>query len=228
MLLMTKIFTATMYYELLLFFRDRKSILHSVGFFIIVTILFPIALAPHPDLLKKFAPGILWAAALLACLLALESWLRHDLENHALEQLLLSPCPLAWLMTSKIIAFWLVITLPLLLITPLLGLLLHLSGQEITIIELSFLTGTPAVIAIGATCKTLVCSLPQQGALLGLLMLPLTVPILIIGINTLIQFNLNLPVISNLAFLSGVSLLCLCCLPTAIATILRWSIEDVY
>lgn len=222
---MFKIFASTVYYELLLFFRDRKAVFHALGFFILVSILFPLALAPQPELLKKFAPGILWVAALLACLLALEGWLHSDLEDQALEQLLLSAHPLAWLVTAKMIAFWLAMALPLLLMTPVMGLLLHLSSWEICLLELSLLSGTPAIMSIGATCKSLVLSLQQQGALLGLLVLPLTLPILIMGINTLLQYQLSLSVATNLAFLSGISLLCWCFLPLAIAATLRWGVE---
>lgn len=222
---MFKIFTAILYYELLQFSRDKSTVFHVLGFFIIVTLLFPIALAPFPELIKKFAAAILWVAALLACLLALENWLRADIENHAIEQLLLSPHSLAWLITAKIFAFWLVVALPLFLATPLLGGLLHLSIDEIGLVELSFLTGTPAIILLGAICKTLILSLPQQGALLGLLVLPLVLPVLIIGTSTLMQFQVQVSIIANITFLSGLSLLCFCCIPVAIATILRWSGE---
>lgn len=223
---MFKIFSSILYYELLYFLRDRRLILHSLGFFVIVTLLFPIALAPQPDLLQKFAPGILWVAALLAVLLALENWLRTDLEDQALEQLLLSVHPLAWLVSAKLLAFWLVVTLPLILVTPLLGLLLQLPGSEIALLALSFFLGTPALIAVGATCKALTLSLPQQGALLGLLVLPLCLPVLMMGINTLLQIKLSVPVTANLAFLGGVSLLSFCFLPLAIAAVLRWSSQS--
>ncbi len=219
---MFKIFLSTLYYELLLFGRERHVILHSLGFFIIVTVLFPIALTPYPELLQKSAPAILWVAATVACLLALENWLKSDVADQAIEQLLLSVHPLPWLVFAKLIAFWLVVILPLLLITPLLGLLLQLSSVDIVILSLSLLTGTPAIIAIGATCKALTLSLQEQGVLLGLLVLPLTLPILIMGVNTLLQSRVALSVTSNLAFLSGVSLLCLCFLPLAIGSALRW------
>ncbi len=222
---MFKIFCSTLYYELLLFFRDKKAVFFSLGFFIFVALLFPIALSPHPDLLKKFAPGILWVAALLSSLLALENWLSSDLEDQALEQLLLCGLPLPWLIAAKMTAFWLAAVLPLLLATPILGLMLHLSALDLSVLLLSLLAGTPALIAIGATCKALTFSLPQQGTLLGLLVLPLTLPILIMGINTLIESELALPVGGNLAFLGGLSLLCFCLLPAAIASALRWGME---
>lgn len=222
---MFKIFCSILYYELLLFFRDKNAVFFSLGFFMIVALLFPIALSPHPDLLKKFAPGILWVAALLSSLLALENWLSSDLEDQALEQLLLCGLPLSWLIGAKLAAFWLAAVLPLLLATPLLGLTLHLSGVELGIFLLSLLAGTPALIALGAACKALTLSLQQQGTLLGLLVLPLTLPILIMGINTLLESELALPVGGNLAFLGGLSLLCFCLLPAAIAYVLRWGME---
>src|SRR5690242_13548821 len=98
---MFKIFFTLLYYEWLLFFRDKQAIFYSLGFFMIVTLLFPIAISPDPNLLQKYGSGIIWIAALLASLLALEGWLRLDLEDQALEQLLLSSFPLAWLITAK-------------------------------------------------------------------------------------------------------------------------------
>lgn len=222
---MFKIFFSTLYYELLLCMRDKKAAFYSLGFFMIVALLFPIALSPQPDLLKKFAPGILWVSALLACLLALENWLSSDLEDQALEQVLLCGFPLPWLIAAKLTAFWLVAVLPLLLATPVLALVLHLSWAELGVLLLSLLAGTPALIAIGAACKALTLSLQQQGALLGLLVLPLTLPILIMGINTQLESALALPIAGNLAFLGGLSLLCFCLLPTAIAYTLRWGME---
>lgn len=223
---MFNVFFTILYYELLLFYRDKRIVLHSLGFFLIVTILFPIALSPHPDLLRKFAPGILWVAVLLACLLALENWLRSDLDENAIEQLVLSSFPLPWLLTAKIIAFWLAVTLPLLTIAPLMGVLLHLNSIEIIVFCLSFLIGTPAIITIGSTCKSLILNLPQQGVLLGLLVLPLTLPILIIGVNVLLQVQFALTVANNLAFLAGTSLVCLTSLPWAMACAIRWGMES--
>ncbi len=222
---MFKIFFALLYYELLLFFRNKQVILYALGFFILVAFLFPIALSPHPDLLQQFAPGILWVAALLAALLTLNHWLDSELEYEALEQLLLSSLPLPWLITAKLFAFWLAAILPLLLATPLLGLMLHLSWQDLGVLLLSLLAGTPALITIGATCKTLILRL-QQGALLGLLVLPLTLPILILGVNTLIENRLAFPYWANLAFLSGISLFSLSLLPFAIACLLKWGREE--
>jgi len=222
---MTKVFLSLLYFELLLFYRDKRTFLHALAFFLIVALLFPIALSPFPELLRKFAPGIVWVAALLSTLLALENWLRSDLEDQALEQLLLSTCPLSTVVAAKILAFWLASALPLIVATPLLGLLLHLSGKEILILMASLLSGTPALIAIGATCKTLTLQLQQSGALLGLLVLPLCLPILLMGINTLMQAQLSLPVLGNLAFLSGLSLIGFALLPIAIACALRWGME---
>lgn len=223
---MFKLFFSVLYYEWLLFFRDKKTLIYSLGFYLIVALLFPIALSPYPDLLKKCAPGIVWIAALLSSLLALENWLGSDLEENALEQSLLCSFPLSWLIAAKLLAFWLAAALPLLIATPLLAFTLQLSLTELGILLLSLLAGTPALVALGAACKALTLSLRQQGSLLGLLVLPLTLPILILGVNTLIASSLSLPISGSLAFLSAISLLCFCLLPKAIAVVLRWGMEE--
>jgi heme exporter protein B len=81
------------------------------------------------------------------------------------------------------------------------------------------------VIALGATCKTLILGLNQGSALLGLLILPLTLPVLIMGINTLTQLHMGLSVNGNLAFLGGLSLLSFAALPFAMAAALRLGME---
>lgn len=222
---MIKLFFSILHFEWLLFYRDKKILFYSFGFYLIVALLFPIALSPYPDLLKKCAPGVVWVAALLASLLALENWLSSDLEEEALEQTLLCSFPLSWLIVAKLTAFWLAAVLPLLTATPLLAFTFQLSLTELGVLLLSLLAGTPALVAMGATCKALTLSLRQQGSLLGLIVLPLTLPILILGVNTLIESSLMLPIAGSLAFLSGVSLLCFCVLPKTIAAVLRWGME---
>ncbi len=208
--------------ELLLIQRDKKIIFHSLGFFLVIIFGLHLSFSSQPNLLHNLTPGIVWVSIFLASLLGLENFLRLDLEDAALDQLLLSPFSLTGLLTLKICVFWLATVLPLICLLPVLLPILHLSWPEMLTLLSSLLLATPAFICIGATCKTLTLHLPQQGALLGLLLLPLCVPILLIGIDTFSQLNLHNGIMGNLAFLAGISLICFCTLPFAISHLLHW------
>jgi heme exporter protein B len=132
-------FTAILHRDLLLACRRFAELGNPLVFFVIVVTLFPLALGAEPELLRRCAPGIIWVSALLAALLSLEGMLRSDFEDGSLEQLLLSPQPAALLMAAKVLAHWLATGLPLLLLAPVLGLLLNLSGSVLIILMASLI-----------------------------------------------------------------------------------------
>ncbi len=109
-----------------LVWRKRGDAMQPMLFAVMVIALFPLALGAEPGMLARIAPGVLWVAVLLAGMLTLDSLFRSDLEDGSLEQLLLSPVPLAWLIATRVAVHWTVTSLPLLLLTPLFAELLHL------------------------------------------------------------------------------------------------------
>jgi heme exporter protein B len=223
---MLKAALSVFYTELLLLLRRSHEWLYSLGFFIIVINLFPLAVTPDPILLQKIMPGCIWIAALLASLLSLQPLFSTDLEDGNLEQWLLSQVPLTLLMFAKLSAQWLVTELPLILLTPLLGNLFHLSEMAVFALCCSLLLGTPILLLIGSLGVALTLGLRQQGVLLSLLILPLVVPVLIFGVITVQQAQAGLSVAGPLAFLAGLSLLTITLLPWAIAATLRISLDD--
>ena len=159
--------------ELVLLWRRSQEWLYPLGFFVIVITLFPLAFTPDPAFLQRYVPGGVWIAALLASLLSVETIFYADLEDGNLEQLLLSPLPLPLVMLIKLGALWVATQLPLILLTPLIGLLFHFTPQTIITLCISLLLGTPMLTLIGSLCVALTLGLRQQGTLLGLLILPL-------------------------------------------------------
>ncbi|OGT45390.1 MAG: heme exporter protein CcmB [Gammaproteobacteria bacterium RIFCSPHIGHO2_12_FULL_41_20] len=212
--------------DLLIFFRRAREWLYPLGFFIIVLSLFPLAMTPDPFLLQTLAPGIIWIAALLASLLALENIFVSDMEAGFIEQLLLNAHPLSLLLTVKIIAHWLVAEMPLILLMPLLGWWFHLSFAVSGMLMITLLLGTPIFSLLGMLGVALTLGLRSQGALLGLLILPLMVPVLVFGVGTVQQYMAGLPVLGNVAFLAGLLLATGCGLPLAIAAALRISLDE--
>jgi len=214
------------YAELLLVLRRSQEWLYPLGFFVIVISLFPLAFTPDPQFLQKYVPGCIWIAALLASLLSIEHVFFTDMEEGNLEQLLLSQVPLTLIMLAKLSAQWVVSELPLILLTPFLGMLFRLPIETILALCMSLLLGTPILTLIGSFGVALTLGLRQQGVLLGLLMLPLVTPVLIVGVSIAQQSAAQLPTLGPLAFLAGLSVFAITLLPWAIAATIRISMDD--
>lgn len=214
------------YIELILLLRRSQEWLYPLSFFLIVISLFPLAFTPDPLFLQKYIPGCVWIAALLASLLSVETVFIAELEDGNIDQLLLAHTPLTLLLFSKLAAQWLVTQLPLVLLTPLLGMMFHLPLSVIVTLSLSLLVGTPILTLIGSLGVALTLGLRQQGVLLGLLILPLVTPVLIFGVNIVQQSQAGFSIAGPLAFLTGLSIFALTLLPWAIAATLRVSIDD--
>jgi len=150
-------------------------------FFVIVITLFPLALGAEHTLLQRFAPGVLWVAALLAMLLAQESVFRADFEDGSLEQLALSPQPLWILVLAKVASHWLLTGIPLVLLSPLAAYALYLPGDAIPTLMLALGLGTLLLSLLGAIGAALTVGLHRGGVLLAILILPLAVPTMLLG-----------------------------------------------
>ena len=171
--------------DLTIAMRRRSDIFTTLIFFVIVVSLFPLGIGPEPETLRLIAPGIVWVGALLASMLALEQIFSADHRDGTLEQMLLTPQPAALLVTGKVIAHWLVSGVPLVLMSPLLGLQYNLSWEALGTLIVSLLLGTPALSLIGAIGAALVLGARRGGVLLSLLMLPLYVPVLIFAVSAI-------------------------------------------
>ena len=167
--------------------RDGASLGTALGFALVVVTLMPLGLGPDPALLARIAPGTLWIATLLAALLSVSRLFESDHYDGSLAVLQSAPVPLELVVLIKIIAHWFTTALPLVLMTPLLGLLLNLQSSAYPALMASMLAGTPAVSAIGAIGAALTLATRKSGLLIALLILPLYVPILIFGISAMDQ-----------------------------------------
>ena len=151
-------------------------------FFLVVVVMMPFALGPDLGLLARIGPAILWLGALLASLLALDRLFLVDHEDGSLDLLMMGPVPLELAVAAKGIAHWLTSSLPLVAISPLLGLMLNVEMQAMGAVTLTLLAGTPALTFIGLIGAALSVTLRRGGLLLAVLVLPLTVPVLIFGV----------------------------------------------
>jgi heme exporter protein B len=162
-------------------FRRWEQVTHPVVFFVMVATLFPLALSPEPSLLRNIAPGVVWVAALLSSLLALESLFRADLEDGTLEQLTLSGQPLGWLLLAKTLAHWFLSGVPLVIAAPLVAAALAAPGESVGVLMTALLLGTGVLSFLGAVGAALTLGSRRGSVLLSLLVLPLAMPVLIFG-----------------------------------------------
>jgi heme exporter protein B len=206
--------------------RVGGGALIGVLFFLVVVTLVPFALGPDLALLKRIGPAILWLAALLASLLALDRLFAVDHEDGSLDLLLMSRAPLELVVAVKGLAHWLTTGLPLIIAAPLIGLLLNLDGLAEAALVLTLLVGTPALTFIGLIGAAIAVALRRGGLLLAVLVLPLTVPVLIFGVAAA-----NAAVTGPVPFGTPFTILCALSLaslvvgPFAAAAALRQEIE---
>ena len=221
----TRAFALLLKRDLILAVRHRGEMLNPLLFFVLVTSLFPLGIGADPVLLKSIGPGIIWVAALLAALLSLDGIFRSDFEDGTLEQLLLSSHPVSVLVLAKVLAHWLITGLPLLLISPLLGILLGLPAAGIQVLLVTLLLGTPVLSLLGAVGVALTVGLRKGGMILSLLVLPLYVPLLIFAANAVDTAAAGLPITAHLSLISALLVLALSLSPLATAAALRISLS---
>lgn len=222
---MFKAFYTVVMRDLLLAMRNRSDILTTVFFFIIAISLFPLGIGPELDTLREIAPGVFWVAALLASMLALERLFAIDYADGTLEQLLLTPQPTTILVLAKVLAHWLITGVPLVLLSPLLGLQYDLSSEAIQALMLTLLLGTPSLSLIGAIGAALTLGLRGGGVLVSLLVLPLYIPVLIFGAGAVEATVSGLGGAGHVSMLGAIFLLSLVLAPLATVAALRVSAE---
>jgi len=211
--------------DLILAMRRKSDVTSTLFFFVVVVSLFPLAIGPEMDTLRMIAPGIVWVAALLASMLALDHMFSVDYQDGSLEQLLLTPQPLTVLVVAKVLAHWLITGLPLVMIAPLLGIQYDLSADAIKVLLVTLLVGTPALSLIGAIGAALTLGLRGGGVLVSLLVLPLTIPVLIFGAGA-VEANISgLGSEGHMSMLLAILVMSLLLAPLATAVALRISTE---
>ena len=162
--------------------RVGGGALIGVLFFVVVVTLTPFAIGPDLALLRRIGPAILWLAALLASLLALDRLFASDHEDGSLDLILTGRAPLELIIAAKGLAHWLTTAVPLIVAAPLIGLLLDIEPPAQAGLVLTLLVGTPALTFVGIVGAAIAVTLRRGGLLLAIIVLPLTVPVLIFGV----------------------------------------------
>ncbi|ELY4127613.1 heme exporter protein CcmB [Cronobacter malonaticus] len=211
--------------ELRLAARHRAELLNPLWFFLVVIVLFALGAGPEPQLLARIAPGVVWVAALLASLLAMDRLFRDDARDGALEQLMLLPTPLPVVVIAKVTAHWVATGLPLVVLSPLAALLMGLNGHAALTLLLTLLLGTPTLSFFGALGAALTAGLRRGGILLSLIILPLAIPLLIFSTAAVDAAVMQLPVGGFFALSGAFLTASVTLMPFATAAALRITIQ---
>ena len=196
-------FTLIVRRELRLALRRKGDALNVLVFFVVVASLFPLGVGPEPNQLRMMGAGVAWIGALLAAVLSLPRLFAADYADGTLEQMLVSPQPLAAIVLAKTAAHWLLTGLPLALAAPLIGLQYGLPTDALAILLASLLIGTPVLSLLGAAGAALTLGVRGGGALLGLLVLPLFVPVLVFGAGAVTSVLIGISPSAHLSLLGA-------------------------
>jgi|TARA_B100001063_G_scaffold55633_1_gene49576 heme exporter protein B len=207
--------------DLILAIRAGGGFGLGMAFFLMVVVLVPLGIGPDMVILAKVSVGILWVGALLACVLSLDRIFSLDYDDGTLELLVTSPIPLEAVVAVKAFSHWITTGLPLVIISPILGLFLGLQAGDLKWLFASLFLGTPALSAIGAFGAALTVGIRRGGLLLSLIVLPLYIPTLVFGSIVARTGVAGLSNNSAMLILTAITLVAFSILPFASAVVLR-------
>ena len=196
-----------------------------VAFFVLVVTLFPLAVGPEQAILGRIGSGVIWVAALLSAMLSMDRLFQQDYEDGSLDLFVLSPTALELLVLAKTLAHWMSTGLPLIIVSPLLGILMNVSSAGYGTMILSLALGTPILSLVGAIGAALSLGARRGGVLISLLILPLLIPVLVFGVSAVETALTDLPARSELMILGAMLLVALALGLYAAAAALRQAVE---
>jgi heme exporter protein B len=219
------VFTAVLRRDLRVAFRRWSELAHPLIFFIIVITLFPLALSPTASQLRDIGIGVLWVATFLSSLLAVDGLFRGDADDGSLEQLLLSPAPITITVLAKVAAHALVTLLPLICLVPVSAYTFNIPSAALPTLALALMLAAPTLSVLVALGAALTVSLRRGGSIVGLLVLPLTTPILIFGTRATDLSVNGEPTAAPLLLLAALAVLAITLGPLAIAAAVKVGLE---
>jgi heme exporter protein B len=211
--------------DLRLAWRHPGETLLVVAFFVLVASLFPLGVGAEPVLLARIGPGVIWVCALLAAFLSLPQMFATDYADGSLEQMALSPHPMAGWVTGKIAAHWMATGLPLTVLSPLLALQYGLGADTLVVMACALALGTPVLSLLGGACAALTLGARGGGMLLALLALPLFVPLLVFGAGAAEAQASGLSPSPHLSLLGAALIVAAMAVPPAVCAAIRITLD---
>ena len=212
--------------DVTLAWRRWDEVAQPLIFYVVVTTMFPLATTPDLSALREIGGGVVWVAALLSSLLALEALFRADVEDGTMEQWVLSGQPLGWILLAKVAAHWVLTGLPLVIMSPIVGTGLGLPTGVWGVLMLSLLLGTGTLSVLGGIGAALTVGVRRGSVLLSLLVLPLAMPMLIFG-SRAVQMQMDGDSLAGpLQLLAAIFFMALSLGPIAMSAAIRISVEN--
>lgn len=218
---MIKIFLSILSKDLLFYARRKGEWLLPILFCVMICSLFSMTFPYNPARLGEMAPSILWVTLILSTMLSLENILQSDFKTGGLELLILSPKPLSIIALGKVSAHWLAIGLPLTLLAPLLAIPLQLPLEAVPSLIISVGIGMPILSLVGMIAVGLTLGLQKGGVFLAILILPLMMPVLILGTSAVYAASQSLPFSGQIALLLALLIFSICFAPMTIAAAIK-------
>jgi heme exporter protein B len=222
---MRQVFWCVLLRDLQLASRRRIDALLPLAFFLVALSLFPLGVGPEPKMLREIAPGIVWVCALLASMMSVGQLFAGDMADGSLEQMLLAPASAVAVAAAKGTAHWLLTGLPLIIATPLAGLVFNLSTPALLALLAGLALGTPILSLLGALGAALTLGLRSSGMLLILVVLPLATPALIFGAGAVGVVEAGMSASGHFSLLGALLIATAVGAPVATAAALRISTE---
>lgn len=201
--------------------RQARGLLNAFLLFCMILIFFPLILPADPILLREVFPGLVWIALLFSFFLSAEHLFQYEEEAGVLDQWLISDQPLHLRIRAKLIVHWVAHILPVGLSIPFFMILFHITAGEVLILLAVLVLGSPVLLLFCALAATFSTQIQQKGILMALIILPLTLPVMILGSGTIHKAMQNLAVNGEIALLFAMSLTAFLCLPWVMAGALR-------
>ena len=212
--------------DLRIHLRGASGMLNPLVFFVVVISLFPLGVGPTRDVLAGIAPAIIWIGALLATLMSMDLMFSSDYGDGSLEQMVTSGQSLMVIVLGKIIGHWLVAGLPLILLSPVIGLVLYVDQEVILVMMIALLLVTPVLSLLGAIGAALTVGLERGGLLVTIIVLPLYVPLLVLGTAMVQAAMAGDSVMGYIYWLLAALMSAMTLAPIAVATGLRVAVDQ--
>ena len=215
-----------------LFLRDLKvsmkrwsDLLTGIIMFILVAFIFPLIAGSDQDFMYRIIGPVILLSSLLASLISMQNIFKPDLNNGSLEQLVLSTHSLSGLIFIKILSYWVSSSLPLVVVSSLIASAYFVTGIDIVMVMLTVLLATTTLVNINSLAAALTLGVRYPGALMTLILFPLSLPIVIFGSKAIEYSILGMDISGPFYFLTGMMLLSFSLGPIATAFAIRISID---
>ncbi|MEX8498030.1 MAG: heme exporter protein CcmB [Leptothrix ochracea] len=222
---MTSVMGVIVKRDLMLAARRRIDALLPVVFFVVAVTLFPLGVGPEAQVLRQIAPGVVWVCALMASMMSVTQIYAQDHADGTLEQMLVSGQSLMQISLAKALVHWLTTGFPLMLVTPVIGLLFDVHRDAIEALFWGLLLGTPILSLLGGVGSALTLGLRSGGVLVVLLVLPLCIPALIFGAGAVGAVDSGLSASGHYSLLGALLIFSVLGAPPATAAALRISLH---